>query len=147
MDNELILLQEIKDAIWVLIYLIGISVFFYVVKTSINVYQTIKKELDVKFHTLGAALFESGDYDELIKFSHQHLRKKPKEGYGYWFLGKAHFHKKEYDEAAKYFKEAAKINPAWEKEWVEPYLTKINDSKSTANKSSNLTGVSDAPSS
>ena len=147
MDNELILLQEIKSALWVLIYLIGIGVFFYVIKTSITVYRTLKTELDDKFYTLGAAIFESGDYDNLIEFSHKHLKKKPKEGYGYWFLGKAHFHKKEYDEAAKYFKMAAEIYPTWEKEWVEPYLQKIHSAKSTANKSSNLTGAENAPSS
>ena len=132
MDNELILLQEIKFAIWILIYLIGIGVFFYALKTSITVYKALKKELDDKFYTLGAAIFESGGYDELIKFSHKHLKKKPKAGYGYWFLGKAHFHKKEYDEAAKYFKIAADIYPTWEKEWVEPYLQKIDSAKSTA---------------
>ena len=145
MENELSLLQDLKSAIWILIYITSIYVTFFVIKTSITVYKTLKEAIEDKFYTVGSVMFDSGEYDELIQYCHNHLKKHPKEGYGYWFLGKAYYHKDEYDKAIEYFNKAAEIYPTWKKEWVEPYLQKIQDAKSTANKSLNQTGANDAP--
>ncbi len=144
MDNEIIILQEIKSTLWVLVYLVGIGVTFNIIRAVAASYRTIKAELNNKFYTLATAMFEIEDYDGLIEYCHKHLKKKPKEAYAYWFLGKAHFHLKEYDKSSKNFKKAAEIYPNWEKEWVSPYLEKIDAAK-TANKSFNQIGAKDAP--
>ena len=132
MNEEIVLLQEIKSALWVLIYLVGIGVAFNILRAIISSYRTIRNELENAFYNTTSVMFENGNYDEVIEHCHEHLKKKPKEAYGYWFLGKAYFQKKEYDEATSNFMKAIEIYPSWEKEWVSPYLTKIEAAKNTA---------------
>lgn len=129
MNDELILLQEIKFALWILIYLVGIGVAFSILRVVVASYRTIKNELDNIFYNSASAMYENDDYDELIKYCHEHLKKKPKEAYCYWFLGKVYFQRKEYDDAVKYFEKTIEIYPSWEGEWVSPYLKKIEAAK------------------
>jgi len=145
MNEQIALLQEIKSALWVLIYLVGIGVAFNILRVVISSYRTIKNELENAFYNTTSAMFENGDYDDVIEHCHEHLKKKPKEAYGYWFLGKAHFQKKEYEEATSNFKKTIEIHPSWEEEWVSPFLTKIEAAKNTANKSFNQIDANDAP--
>ena len=144
MNEQIILLQEIKSALWLLIYLVGIGVAFNILRAVFSSYRTIKNELENAFYTTTSAMFENGDYDEVIEHCNKHLKKKPKEAYGYWFLGKAHFQKKEYEKAKSFFIKTIEIYPTWEEEWVSPYLNKIDAAINTANKASQQTPKSGA---
>jgi len=134
MENELILLEEIKSAIWVLIYLVGIGVALNLIRAIASSYRTIKEEWGNRFYVITSAMYENEDYDFLINHCNEHLKKKPKEAYGYWFLGKAYFQKMEYDKAESNFEKALEINPHWEEEWVSPYMKKIEVARNSANK-------------
>ena len=135
MENELVLLQEIKSALWILIYIVGAGVAVTILKAVVVSYRTIKNELNNKFYNTASAMYENGDYEEVIEYCQEHLNKKPKEAYGYWFLGKAYFQRKEYEKATSSFNKAVEIYPSWKEEWVSPYLRKIEAAKElTANK-------------
>lgn len=125
MENQVLLLQEIKDALWVLIYIVGIIAFFIIVRAFAESYRAIRNEIDNMFYNSVSAIYDNENYDEVITFSLNHIQNKPNEAYAYWFLGKAYFEKKEYEEAKKHFIKAIALNPEWEKEWVKPYLEKI----------------------
>lgn len=125
MDAQLILLQEIKTAVWVLVYIVGAGVLLSLLRAVAASYRTIKSELANAFTNTATSMFERGKYEALIKYCLEHLEKNPKEAYAYWFLGKAHFQIKEYDKAVKYLNKAKEIFPTWEKEWIGPFLEKI----------------------
>ena len=125
MDNEIVLLQDIKSALWVLIWIVGVGVTATVIRVIATIYPKIKNEMDNAFYNDANALFEHDKYESLIEFCFNELKKNPKEAYAYWFLGKAHFKMKEYDQAEDYFKQAVELVPSWEKDWIAPYTEKI----------------------
>lgn len=125
MDNEIVLLQDIKSALWILIWIVGIGVAATLVRTITTSYRAIKSEIDNIFYNSASAMYKNAQSKELIEYCHKHLKKKPKEAHAYWFLGMAHFQMKEHDKAEEFFKKVTEIYPSWEKEWVGPYLEKI----------------------
>jgi cytochrome c-type biogenesis protein CcmH/NrfG len=58
---------------------------------------------------------------------------KPKDAYGYWFMGKAQYELGNYDGALSNFNTTLEIHPSWEKDWVQPYYEKIENAKNSAN--------------
>jgi TolA-binding protein len=125
METEIALLQDIRSALWVLIFVVAIGVAANVIRVAVTSYRTVKTEIENMFYNSASAMYESGKFSELMEYCHDHLKKKPREAYAYWFLGKAHFHLKELDKAEEYFHRAVEIYPTWEKEWVAPFLAKI----------------------
>jgi len=131
METEITLLQDIKTALWVLIFIVSIGVVATVVRAIITSFRAVKTEIDNMFYNSASAMYESGDFKELIEYCHNHLKKKPKEAYAYWFLGKTHFQLKNLDKAEEYFNKAVEIYPSWEKEWVGPFLEKITSERNS----------------
>lgn len=126
MENELMLLKDIKSALWILIYLIGLGVILNIIRTIVVSYKRIKDELENMFYNIVSPMYENAEYDKVIEYSLEHVEKKPKDAYGYWFLGKAFYKKEKYTEALDYFNKTSEICPSWDKEWVEPYVKRIN---------------------
>lgn len=81
MDAQLILLQEIKTAVWVLIYLVGAGVLLSLLRAVAASYRTIKSELANAFTNTATSMFERGKYEALIKYCLEHLEKNPKGNY------------------------------------------------------------------
>jgi tetratricopeptide (TPR) repeat protein len=129
MDNQLILLQDIKSAVWILIYLVGAGVAVNILRAVAASYRTIKSELSNTFYNSVSAMFESGKYEALIEYCHEHIKKKPREAYAYWFLGKTYFQNKNYDKAVENFNKAIEIYPSWKKDWVGPYIEQIESER------------------
>ena len=125
MENEIALLQDIKSALWVLILIVGIGVAAILIRAATTTYRAIKTEIGNMFYNSASAMYEAEQLNELVEYCHECLKKKPKEAYAYWFLGKAHYQMKEHDKAVEYFYKAVEIYPSWEKEWVGPFLAKI----------------------
>ena len=138
MDTELTLLQDIKSALWILIVIVGIGVVVNYGRAVAASYKIIKSDLKDYFYNTATKMYENEKYNELIKYCHERLKKKPKKAYGFWFLGKAHFNRKEFDEAEKYVQKAIEIHPSWEEEWVSPYLKNLKPRKLPLTKRSNL---------
>jgi tetratricopeptide (TPR) repeat protein len=125
MENEIALLQDIKSALWILIFVVGVGVAAIVIRSAIAAYMAIRAEVGNMFYSSASAMYEAEQLGELVEFCLKHLKKKPKEAYAYWFLGQSHYKMKEYDKAVEYFNRAVELCPSWEKEWVGPFLAKI----------------------
>lgn len=137
MEAEIVLLQEIKSALWILIFVMSIGVVATIVRAVITSYRAVRTEIDNIFYNSAKGMFEGGNLNDLVKYCHNHLEKRPQEAYAYWFLGKAHFQLEELDRAEDYFNKVSEIHPSWAKEWVDPFLAKI-----TSLRKSPLTGGS-----
>lgn len=129
MDSQLALLQEIRSGVWILIYLIGAGVLVNILKAVAASYRTIKSELDNIFYRSASSMFDTGKYKELIEYCNEHVKKKPRDAYAFWFLGKAYFHIKDFDKATANFNKATEIYPSWKKDWVGPYMDLIEAEK------------------
>jgi tetratricopeptide (TPR) repeat protein len=127
MDAQLMLLQEIKSAIWVLIYIVGAGVFLNLIRAIAASYKTIKSALSDTFYTRASSMLNIGNYEALNKYCLEHLVKNPKDAYAYWFLGQASYETKDYDKAVDYFNKTVEIFPSWKKDWVEPYMESIDE--------------------
>jgi tetratricopeptide (TPR) repeat protein len=133
MDMNTELLTEINNALWILVYLVGIAVIAYVIKTTIVAVKEYKKIMENKFYETANIFFEEGDFNEVIRLSEKQIKEKPTDAYGYWFLGKAQYQLGNHESALTNFNKAAEIHPGWVKEWLQPYYDKIENAKN-ANK-------------
>jgi cytochrome c-type biogenesis protein CcmH/NrfG len=134
MDMNTELLIEINSAVWLLVYFVGTAVTLYVIKTLLLAFKEYRKLMENKFHETANAFFESGDLNEVVRVCEDQIHQKPKDAYGYWFLGKAQYELGNYESALSNFNKAAEIHPNWAKEWVQPYYEKIENAKENANK-------------
>ena len=125
MDSEIAVLQDIRTAVWLLVYIVGAGVVLMMTRFVATSYRTIRTELNNAFYNAGSALFEKGKFSELIEFSHARLKKKPTDAYAFLFLGKAYYKIKAYDKATEYLNKVIEIYPSWKKEWVEPLLIEM----------------------
>jgi tetratricopeptide (TPR) repeat protein len=128
MDAQLALLQEIRSALFILIYLVGAGVILNLLRTVATSYRTIKSELANSFYNTASKMHDNGNYEALVKYCHEHLVKNPMDPYPYWFLGKAYFQLKDFEKSIENFDRAKDISPSWEKDWIQPYLEKIEAS-------------------
>jgi tetratricopeptide (TPR) repeat protein len=71
--------------------------------------------------------FDKGSYDELIKHCEERKNKCPNDAHIYWWLGRAYREKGEVKKADDLFSKVKEIEPGWEKEFVEPYVSKTNE--------------------
>lgn len=129
METELSVLQDIRAAVWMLAFIVGIGVAAQVARLLVVSYKAIKSAFENYFYLCAAAMFERQEFTKLIKYCHDHLRKHPREAYAYWFLGKAHFELTQLDEAENYFKKTIDICPSWGKDWVEPFIERIKQKR------------------
>jgi cytochrome c-type biogenesis protein CcmH/NrfG len=134
MDMNTELLSEINSALWILVYLVGAAVTFYVIKTIIVSNKEYRKLMENKFYETANVYFEDGEFNEVVRLSEEQIQKKPKDAYGYWFMGKAQYELGNHESALSNFNKAAEIHPSWVKEWVQPYYEKIENAKENANK-------------
>jgi len=126
-ETELSVLQDIRAAAWLLILIVGIGVAVNVARLLVVSYRTIRSALNDYFYHSASAMFESQEFTKLVSYCHEHLKKRPREAYAHWFLGKAHFELGELDKAETCFKQAAEIHPSWKKDWVNPFLERIKE--------------------
>ncbi|MEW8537471.1 MAG: hypothetical protein AB2565_16015 [Candidatus Thiodiazotropha endolucinida] len=134
MDMNTELLNEINNALWILVYLVGTAITLHVIKTTILSIKEYRKLMENKFYETTNAFFENGDYAEVTRLCEEQIRKKPKDAYGYWFMGKAQYELGNYENALSNFKATLEIHPTWEKDWVQPYYEKIEHAKQNANR-------------
>ncbi|MCG8067978.1 MAG: hypothetical protein JAY84_08930 [Candidatus Thiodiazotropha taylori] len=145
MDMNTELLSEINSALWILVYLVGTAIAFYVLKTIIISIREYKKLMENKFYETANLFFEDGDFNEVVLLSEKQIQIKPKDAYGYWFMGKAQYELGNHESALSNFNKVAEIHPSWVKEWVQPYYDKIENAGNTLTSSSSGTPQSGAP--
>jgi tetratricopeptide (TPR) repeat protein len=133
MENQIQLLQEIRSALWILVYLVSAGVAVYGLKALSALYKVFKSRWDDLFRCTASVLFDGAQYEKCIELCREQLKKHPEKklqmGYAYWYLGKAYFQIKNFDEALENFNNVIEIYPSWKQEWVDPYLEKIESGR------------------
>ena len=69
--------------------------------------------------------------------------KKPNDLNCIWWLAKAKYNIEEYKDSEKLFNSLLEKEPNWQTEYITPYLEKLKQINSTANKASQPTAESD----
>jgi tetratricopeptide (TPR) repeat protein len=129
MEQEILsTLREIKTAIYVLMAVVVLGVVASFIRAAISVKNLVRGKLDELFRDEANHLFDKGAFDELIKTCEDKLKSKPHHAYALWYVAKAYYQKNEHTKAKEYFEKLAKAEPSWEKEYVQPYLEKIETS-------------------
>ena len=127
MDTQVIsLLQEIRSALWLLVAILGLFIFVKIIRGCAVLLKTIKIRFDERFKIAARCLFDSGQFKSLLSYCDQQEKKYPHDGYPFWFRAQVYYQQEEYDKALENFNKVIDIFPTWEKEWVGPYIEKIN---------------------
>ncbi len=132
MEHEILTtLQEIRGMLLVIIvlFLIFVAALTYSVLAETLPFLKPKKIADI-----AEDLMESGKDKEVVILCNKNLSKKPNHLTSVWWLAKAKYNLKEYDESEKLFNLILEKEPNWKTEFIVPYLEKINEIKEAANK-------------
>ena len=86
-----------------------------------------RKASDKLFQIEADLYFEKGSFRELSDFCKGHLKERPNHIYALWYLGRAQYLLKDYDEAKISFRRLAEISPGWEANHIKPYVDKIDE--------------------
>lgn len=122
-------LQEIKTAIYVLMAIVVLGVVASFLRAGIAAKNLVREKLDDLFRAEASRLFDKGAFDELIKYCEDKLKSKPHNSDALWYVAKAYYHKEDHDKAKEYFEKLVQAEPSWEKQYVQPYLEKIDKSQ------------------
>jgi tetratricopeptide (TPR) repeat protein len=124
-------LQEIKTAIYILIAILVLGVIASFLRAGIAAKGLVRGKLDDIFRDEASHLFDKGAFEELIEVCEDKLKSKPHDANALWYIAKAYYQKGEHLQAKEYFEKVAKAEPSWEKEYVQPYLEKIEGLQSS----------------
>jgi len=120
-----------------------------VIFVSIKIFQTIfpfifsfSERLDNFLLDTNYKLLNQGKTKKVISDCIDILAKRPNDAPYTWQLALAYYYNHDFENSLKYFEKAIFLRPDW-KDDAHKYLKSIKD----ANRSSNLTGAEDAPSS
>lgn len=122
-------LQEIKTALYVLMAIIILGVIAGFLRAGIAAKNLVKEKLDDFFRDEANHLFDKGAFDELIRYCEDKLKSKPHNSDALWYVAKAYYQKEDYSKAKEYFEKLVKAEPSWDKQYVQPYLEKIDRSR------------------
>ncbi|MEQ1716205.1 MAG: hypothetical protein ABL907_09515 [Hyphomicrobium sp.] len=127
MEHEIVaVLKEIRLGL----YCVVLGTFLAVILSSWRFWITIRgdyrKALGKVFDQIAEDHFEKGEFKELIEHCNEKLSQRPNHHYALWYLGRAHFSLKEYENARVPFEKLVQIEPGWDTSHVRPYLMKID---------------------
>lgn len=123
--NELI---TIKSILMILILTLGFATFMVFIEVFFPARVDRYKDRS-SFRSTCTQLFENGSYQALIKRCNTELGKNPQSSIAYWFLGRAHFALSQYEDAKTAFHQSINIDPLLKKDYVAPFLEKIEEQK------------------
>lgn len=147
MEKEILdLLKEIRGVLWLMLYALGVGVFFWVVKSCSITINQLQQSLNDKWKNDAIKFFDTEEYDSLINHCNNKLKKAPNDCHAKWWLARSYKELGKNEKALKLFEEIAEIEPSWKKESIIPYVKKINQSIKAANKSSNSDAINSADS-
>ncbi len=126
MDNNILLiLNEIKVAVYALLAIVTIGVIANWVRAWASVKNLVQRELDDLFTKEAGNYYDEGKLDELLSLCEEKLRSKPNHSYALWYKAKAYYQKQEYEKSKKCFEQLERTEPSWSASHVQPFLEKI----------------------
>ena len=135
MEQEILqTLQEIRGMLLVLIV-------FFLILGILFIYAVLAQIFPSLMHRSTSdkaeELFDKGKFNDIVKLCETKLTKKPNHLNSIWWLAKAKYNLKEYEVSQRLFASLLEKEPNWKTEYITPYLEKLNELNSTANKSLN----------
>ncbi len=120
MEQDLILLESIKNGVWLIAFFMGIVAIANLVRAVAICKE--KFSSNSEFSDKASVIYEEGDFSKLIRSCEAHLGDDP---YAYWYLGKAYYGLEKYELALEYFNKTLRLRPQWQDEYIKPYITQI----------------------
>ena len=125
MESELLqTLKEIKGIIFVTGVFVSVGSFFWIVRSITIIINQIKDILAKVWKSQANEYFEKGAFDNLIKHCEERKKKYPNDTHVYWWLARAYREKGEVQKANELFLTVREMEPSWEEEFVNPYISK-----------------------
>jgi hypothetical protein len=129
------LLQKIATDInvikWLLISLavVFVSIFVAAVIFLVMLAKMLARDLPSRpgYRAKGRALLDQGALEELQVHAQDKLDENPDHEYGNYFLALYHYRKGNIHDAYRVFKRLREINPTWGEEYIDPYLTELEE--------------------
>ena len=132
MEQEILsTLQEIRGLLYVIVTLFFVWVGAIVFSALSEALPFLKPK---KFADITEDLIDSGKFNETVELCNKKLAKKPNHLTSVWWLAKAKYNLKEYEESEKLFNLILEKEPNWKTEFIVPYLEKIKEINEAANK-------------
>jgi len=128
METETLqLLQEIRNALYVLTAIAGLSFVVWLILAISRIKANITKAMDDEFHNQATKYFEVADFTKLTKHCNDQLSSHPNHIYAIWWLARTKFEIGEASEAKTLFQRVLELAPSWKETEVDPYLEKLGN--------------------
>jgi len=128
MDNQIINeLAVIKGLlVWVVI-LLTLMLSSNILKALSRLILNLRANLNEAIRINSISMFDKAEYDNLVKYLEPKLKKKPNNATATFWLARAYLEQGNTEMAKGLFLKLKHIEPAWEEEFVSPYLDRINE--------------------
>jgi len=139
-----LILSELETIKWLLVgvlFLLSVISIYYVI-SIIHTVRFRKSEIEEGVRNIFVSDChrheDSGDYEALYQLAWKRNSDYPHDTTALWFLGIAHYRKKQWGQALTVFRELQTLDSAWQKYTVEEYVEEIKENltgpRTTSNK-------------
>lgn len=122
--NDLAAIHAELRHITQILYVVGALMLAAVVLACFRAYWVVRRHVDQldTFASEAEALLEKQQLEKLAMLAAAKIRERPNYAYGYWYLARALYEQGQYSAAIEQFETARKMQPAWESNYIDPYV-------------------------
>lgn len=94
--------------------------------------ENTERRLGWTFYDQADTLSKEQEWQQVIALSEARQKAHPRDPWGYWFAGVAHYYLEEYSESIPLFEQAARVAPDWKKtadNWIAVARKKMKEKK------------------
>jgi tetratricopeptide (TPR) repeat protein len=127
MEQEI--LNTLKEIRGILFLLSAVMVFVSLVWAAnwgSNIFANFKNAWENNFIKQANKYFESADFDRLVEYCEEKLKKYPNHTHATWWLARAKQEMGKGIEAKILFERLMELAPSWKDSYIEPYLKKLS---------------------
>jgi tetratricopeptide (TPR) repeat protein len=126
MDTEILAnLEQIKSLLVAILVIVSIILLWQVVVVTSRFLTKGTIYREKVFIHLASKHYDNGEYEELIRYSEEKIRKWGNNPYPMYWLARGHLKQGNLEAAKKLFEEVEEMEPEW-RQSIEPYLAEIN---------------------
>jgi len=128
MDNQIISeLAVIKGLlVWVVI-LLTLLLSGNILKVLSRLIFNLRSNLNDAIRMNSVSMFDKAEYDDLVEYLAPKLKKKPNNATATYWLARTYLEQGKNELAESLFLKLKQIEPAWEEDYVTPFLARINE--------------------
>lgn len=126
MDLEILqTLQSIRSILYVFVAIAIVHVILIAIRVWLTIKNVIREASEKVFGMVATDHLAEGKLAELAEHCNEQLAKRPNDGLALWYLGRARFAQKHYDDAKIAFIRLTEIEPSWTDSHIEPMFKAI----------------------